>query len=313
MSGQENIMKTSYTTRIKHACALTAMALLLFVSSLGARAQPNPQQTFVTTRDGVKIAVQEYGDPKGAEIVLIHGLLGSHLDWQRQVNDPALRRYRLITYDLRGHGLSGKPAGAEFYWQGQRWGDELQSVIVAKKLVRPTLVGWSLGGAVMTNYLHTYGDSHIAGLVFVNAVIELRPELLQPNAGPTQAIISSDLRTHLEGTRQFVRKCFFTQPDEADFALLYANAALASPAMANAVLSGGFSIPAQQALPRVRVPVVLIQGDQDALVKMEMATAGQKLMPRAQISVYAQTGHATFFERPARFNGELSAFVAAAR
>ena len=63
------------------------------------------------------------------------------------------------------------------------------------------------------------------------------------------------------------------------------------------VLSGGFSIPAQQALPRVRVPVVLIQGDQDALVKMEMATAGQKLMPRAQISVYAQTGHATFFER----------------
>ena len=67
MSGQEKIMKTSYATRIKHARALTAMALLLFVSSLGARAQPNPQQTFVTTRDGVKIAVQEYGDPKGAE------------------------------------------------------------------------------------------------------------------------------------------------------------------------------------------------------------------------------------------------------
>ena len=102
-------------------------------------------------------------------------------NWQRQVNDPALRRYRLITYDLRGHGLSGKPAGAEFYSQGQRWGDELHSVIAAKKLVRPTLVGWSLGGAVMTNYLQSYGDSHIAGLVFVNAVIELRPELLQPN------------------------------------------------------------------------------------------------------------------------------------
>ena len=109
--------------------------------------------------------------------MLIHGLLGSHLDWQRQVNDPALRRYRLITYDLRGHGLSGKPAGAEFYSQGQRLGrrtaqrDRRQKIGAAH--ARRLVAGRA---GVMTNYLHTYGDSHIAGLVFVNAVIELRPE-----------------------------------------------------------------------------------------------------------------------------------------
>ena len=289
------------------------MGMLLLVSSLGAGAQPDPKQTFALTRDGVRIAIQEYGDPRGAEVVLIHGLMGSHLNWSRQVNDPALRRYRLITYDLRGHGLSGKPAGAEFYSQGKRWGDELQSVIAVKGLKRPTLVGWSLGGAVMTNYLQTYGDSRLAGLVFVNAVIELKPELLQANEGPAKAVASSDLRTHLEGTRQFVRKCFFKQPDEAAFGLLLANAALASREMATTVLAGRFSIPARQALPRVRVPVVLIHGDQDALIKGSMVAAGRKLMPRARASIYAQTGHATFFERPERFNRELDGFVRAAR
>lgn len=296
--------------RVRNA---TAVGVLLLLSSLTANAQSLPKQSFATTRDGVRIAIQEYGDPKGAEIVLIHGLLGSHLDWIKQVNDPALRRYRLITYDLRGHGLSGKPAGAAFYSQGKRWGDELQSVIAAKGLRRPTLVGWSLGGAVMSNYLQTYGDSKIAGLVFVNAVIELKPELLQPNAGPAKAVASGDLGTHLEGTRQFVRKCFFNQPDEATFGLLYANAALASREMATTVLTGGFSIPARQALPKVRVPVVLIQGDKDALVKREMVSAGRKLMPGAKISIYAQTGHATFFERPERFNRELIEFVRAAQ
>ncbi|WP_312884945.1 alpha/beta fold hydrolase [Candidatus Sodalis endolongispinus] len=43
-------------------------------------------------------------------MIFIHGLLGSHLNWDAQVNSPLLQHYRLITYDLRGHGLSGKPA-----------------------------------------------------------------------------------------------------------------------------------------------------------------------------------------------------------
>lgn len=160
-----------------HKIGARVMVGALLLLSVAAPAQ-SAKQTFVTAPNGVRVAVQEYGNPKGAEVVFIHGLLGSHLSWSKQVRDPALRRYRLITYDLRGHGLSGKPAGAAFYSHGKRWGDELQSVIAAKKLKRPILVGWSLGGAVMTNYLQTYGDSKLAGLVFVNAVIELKPELL---------------------------------------------------------------------------------------------------------------------------------------
>ena len=48
-----------------------------------------------TTPDGVRIAVQETGDPSGPELVFIHGVLGSHLDWLLQIDDPWFQRFRM--------------------------------------------------------------------------------------------------------------------------------------------------------------------------------------------------------------------------
>ncbi len=196
-----------FPRRAKLGLAITVLALL-FAAHTGAA----PNQTYVSAPDGVKVAVQEYGNPKGLEIVLVHGLDGSHLNWMKQTSSPLLSEYRLITHDLRGHGFSDKPTDASYYADGKRWGDELHAVIEAKHLKRPVLVGWSLGGPVLTNYLGLYGDSQIAGIVYVDGVIELKPELLKPHPATITALMSPDEAAYLEGTRQFVRQCFFRQP-----------------------------------------------------------------------------------------------------
>ena len=305
-------MKFQIVTKTKPYGVVAMIGTLLLLSSL-ARAQRPAKQIYATTPDGVSIAIQEHGNPNGLEIVLIHGLLGSHLSWTEQVNDPLLSKYRLITFDSRGHGLSGKPTEPIYYSDGKRWGDDLRTVIAAKNLKRPILVGWSLGGVVMTNYLNTYTDADIAGLVFVDAVIELKPELLPLTQNPEllKMMGSQNLRTYLEGTQEFLRQCFFKQPDAVTLNLLYANAAIASPEMVRASQKG-ISVPAQKALPKVSVPIVLIQGDKDALVDFGMVELGRKLMPRAKISIYVDAGHAPFLEQPERFNKELNSFVAAA-
>src|SRR5882724_1784825 len=66
----------------------------------------------VTTRDGVSLALREYGSRASAEhtVVLLHGLCLDQSAW-----DDALRlllrrwgrKVRVITYDHRGHGQSG--------------------------------------------------------------------------------------------------------------------------------------------------------------------------------------------------------------
>lgn len=262
----------------------------------------------VTAPDGVAIAVQEAGDPDGPPVIFVHGLLGSHLSWERQVESPELQRYRLITFDLRGHGRSGHPERADAYAEGQRWADDLAAVIAGSGARQPVLVGWSLGAAVTTNYLATYGDADIAGALYVGGVVELEPGQIVPHPDTYAGMASPDLRTHLDAEREFVVLCFETRPDVDTFERLLANAATASADMQDAVQ--GMSLDAPAGLGAMHKPLLLIYGARDALVRTEPSfERARSLNPRAVGKFYPESGHAPFLEESERFNRDLSAFV----
>jgi pimeloyl-ACP methyl ester carboxylesterase len=288
------------------ACATWFLTLTLFVLSPFALAAGKSYT--ITAPDGVKLAVQESGNPNGVPIIFIHGLLGSHLNWAAQINSPQLQRYDLITYDLRGHGLSGKPTDTGAYTDGQRWADDLAAVITTSHGRKPVLVGWSLGGTVISNYLAKFGDSRLAGAVYVDGVIELKPEQIVPHPAIYRDLNSPDLLTHLTAERDFLSLCFHTQPDTATFERLLANAAMASWKMQSAVQS--MTVAAAQGLSKAQVPVLLIYGAHDALVQAQPTIArAAAIDPKIHSKLYANSGHAPFIEEPDRFNGDLAAFV----
>ncbi|SAK47561.1 alpha/beta hydrolase fold protein [Caballeronia fortuita] len=267
-----------------------------------------PHSYTVSSTDGVKIAVQESGDPDGPPIILVHGLLGSRLNWEAQVQSPALRSYRIITYDLRGHGLSDKPAGAAPYHDGSRWADDLAAVIQGSHAQKPVVVGWSLGGVVISNYLARYGDGAIAGAVYVDGVVELAAGQIVDHPGVYRDMNSPDLKTHLDGERTFVGLCFNHRPDTETFNRLLANAAMASWDMQKEVPT--MTVFAADGLGKARVPLLFIYGAQDALVDTHATLArAAALNPRVVSKVYADSGHAPFIEEAERFNRDLAEFV----
>jgi non-heme chloroperoxidase len=290
----------------RHALYALIAAGTLLLASTAALADTHSYT--VAAPDGVTLAVQESGNPDGPAVVFIHGLLGSHLNWDSQLKGPELQRYRLITYDLRGHGLSGKPTDAAAYRDGRRWADDLATVIQSSHARRPVLVGWSLGGAVISNYLAAYGDGQIAGAVYVDGVIELKADQIVAHPEVYRDMISTDLKTHLDGERTFLGLCFHTPPDKPTFERLLANAAMASWDMQSAVQS--MSVAASEGLSKTNVPILLIYGARDALVKSQPAIArATELNPHIHSRLYANSGHAPFIEEPDRFNHDLSAFV----
>lgn len=131
------------------------------------------KQYMVKSSDSVSIAVEETGDPSGQPIVFVHGMLGSRISWDKQTTDPDLQGFRLITLDLRGHGLSGKPDDVDAYEDGKRWADDLAAVLNESKANSPIPVGWSLGGVVLSNYLAAHGDTGIGGLLYVDGASSL--------------------------------------------------------------------------------------------------------------------------------------------
>ena len=81
---------------------------------------------------------------QGETVVCIHGLGSSGADWAFQV--PALREhFQVITPDLRGAGLSGKPSGP---YSIEEFAADLWKLVDHLHVERCHLVGFSLGGAV---------------------------------------------------------------------------------------------------------------------------------------------------------------------
>jgi non-heme chloroperoxidase len=287
--------------------AFTAAALLTSIpDALAARTT-----YMVTAKDGVKLAVQESGNPNGPPVIFVHGLLGSRLNWDAQVQSPELRQYRIITYDLRGHGLSDKPSGAEPYHDGRRWGDDLAAVIKGSHARRPVVVGWSLGGVVISNYLATYGDRDLAGAVYVDGVVELTADQIVDHSQVYRDMNSPKLKTHLDGERTFVGLCFNRRPDAETFDRLLANAAMASWDMQKEIPT--MTVFAAEGLEKARVPLLFIYGGRDALVDTHATLArATALNSRIRSKVYAESGHAPFIEEPDRFNHDLAEFVGSA-
>ena len=156
--------------------ATTTSALIAL--SLPALAQDIKYKPIsVKTPDGLTISAQEWGNPQGPEILFIHGYAQSYLSWMRQTDSDLAKEFRIITYDLRGHGNSDKPLDKAPYHDNKAWGDEVKAVMDAAGLKRPVLVGWSYAGRVISDYVTTHGADRLAGINFVDACDQVLPRV----------------------------------------------------------------------------------------------------------------------------------------
>ena len=262
----------------------------------------------VKSSDGLTIAAQEWGNPAGPEILLIHGFNQCHLSWVRQVNDPALAdEFRIVAFDLRGHGQSDKPLDPDAYAHDQRWADDVKGVIEAAGLKKPVLVGWSYGGRVITDYVRTYGTGKVAGINFVAAVTKTDPALHGTGGRFHAGMTSSNLLENIEATRGFAHACFERQPTAEEFETILAYNLLMPITMRRAVRNRTPN--PGDLLAKLDVPVLVTHGDRDVLVLLAMGQMTAANVKGAKLSVYEGVGHSPFWEDAPRFNRELAAFV----
>jgi pimeloyl-ACP methyl ester carboxylesterase len=293
---------------LMRAARLTSGFVFIAALALPAAAQERKFKPLaVKTPDGLTISAQEWGNTSGLEILFIHGFSQASLSWSRQVQSELAKDFRMVTYDLRGHGNSDKPFEPEKYKESKYWADEVQAIIDAAGLKRPVLVGWSYGGRVIADYLRVHGTSRLAGLNYVDALSKGDPSFFGDGLKPLPLMASEDLSVNIAATRQFLRNCFERQPSAEDFEIMLAFNMMTPPKVRAAM--GGRQLQMDDFLRNMRLPVLVTQGDKDRLVLPAAAKHTAETIPGAKLSVYAGVGHAPFYEDAARFNAELAAFV----
>jgi pimeloyl-ACP methyl ester carboxylesterase len=274
--------------------------------------RPSSRQRWVKTPDGVDISAREWGNPEGWPILFVHGLAQSHLSFLPQFASALADRYRLLAYDLRGHGESAKPLDPSFYNDGRRWADEIEAVIDGLTATKPILVGWSLGGRVLRQYLIHYGDRRISGLNFVSTRPFEDPAVLATASRANLAGRPETLAARIDAHIAFLRACFLRQPPEDDFTVALAYNIIVPQEIREAISSWSTGLEeTRTALTKVTVPTLVTHGRDDALILPIAAEMTAAAVKGSRISWYANCGHSPFYEYAERFNRELDEFAMA--
>jgi non-heme chloroperoxidase len=259
---------------------------------------------------GLGLHVREWGDPAGPPIVFVHGWSQCQLCWSRQTGGALAEDFRIVAFDLRGHGESEKPEDPAAYLDARLWADDLAAVVEQVAPARPVLVAWSYGGLVVADYLRAYGDEAIAGLNLVGGAVMLKPSFdhigpgFLENAGDASA---PDLQTNITAIRRFLRASTVEPLSADDWSEALCWNMVVPAGVRGALLAR--QIDSDDVLPRLSVPVLVTHGRADLIVLPSMAQHVLDVCSTARPSWYERVGHLPFFEDPARFDRELREFA----
>ena len=261
---------------------------------------------------GLRLHVREWGREDGPPILFIHGWSMSHLCWAKQYESALAGEFRLVAYDLRGHGMSEAPLEPEHYTNGQLWADDVAAIIGQLGLERPVLVGWSYGGFIICDYVRAHGQDRIAAIDFVAAAVTLGEAAFGTLIGPGfldhfADATSDDLPTSIQGMRALVR-AFPVKPFPPDEVETLLASSMTVPAQIRSNLMAR-EIDGDDVLPTFEVPLLVTQGRSDTGVLPAMAEHVLATCPTAEPSWYEAVGHTAHLEDPDRFNRELAAMT----
>jgi non-heme chloroperoxidase len=258
---------------------------------------------------GLRLHVREWGKADGPPILFIHGWSQNHLCWARQYESALADEFRLVAYDLRGHGMSEAPVEPGHYTDGKLWAEDVAAIIGELYLDRPVLVGWSYGAFVICDYVRAYGQDRIAAIDFVEGAVKLGEAAFGTLIGPGfldhfVGATADDLPTNIATMRSFVRACVVKPvPDDDLQTAMCWNVTVPAAIRANLAAR---EIDCDDVLGALKVPLLVTHGRADTVVLPAMAEHVLATCPAAQASWYDGTGHVPHLEEPGRFNRELA-------
>lgn len=114
------------------------------------------------TRDGVKIYYEDHGS--GGAILLTHGYSATSKMWAGQIR-PLSEKYRVITWDMRGHGQSDSPQQQRLYSEAHCI-DDMAAILDACGVATAVIAGLSLGGYMSLAFNLKYPQRVIGLMLF---------------------------------------------------------------------------------------------------------------------------------------------------
>jgi pimeloyl-ACP methyl ester carboxylesterase len=254
----------------------------------------------------VELHVREAGT--GPAVVLLHGLGGTHTVWN-EILPSLAEEFHVLAPDMRGHGRSPNPPGSTYSFV--EFAGDLERLLADHRLTSAHLVGLSAGG-------------FLALWEAVHAPPKVRSLVLISSAGHseqhTRGIVDRWATAYRdEGfdaySLRLLKDLYY--PDWIEAHLDYADEVREQLRGADLRGTAGWAAATKTydlrgRVGKLRLPTLIIQGMDDAVVDSSHARLLRQTIPGAELKLLAQTGHMVPTERPAATLEALRTFLRAA-
>ncbi|MEZ0608827.1 alpha/beta fold hydrolase [Fibrella sp. WM1] len=258
----------------------------------------------------MKLYYREVGDPSATPLLIVHGIFGSSDNWLTISKTIAERGYRVILPDQRNHGQSPRSDDFSYTYLA----DDIHELIQDLKLDNPILVGHSMGGKTMMQYVMRYPGTFRA-LVVVDIAPKFYPVHHSDILRGLAAIDLTAIRTRNEAddilsayepsptVRQFLLKNLYRETVNGTSQFAWR---LNLPVISREIHGVGEELTDTHA---VTAPTLFIRGERSPYILDSDWPAILRLFPNAQLISIPDAGHWVQAEQPAAFVDALMGFL----
>jgi len=271
---------------------------------------------FVDLPGGYHVHYRDDGDPSLPLLVLLHGFGDSFMTWDGWVRELK-SRFRIISLDFPGHGLTRAPQGSRLNAEGLA--DFVDAFAAQLTLPRFAVAGNSMGGGAAWQ-LAVRHPQRVDALVLVDAAgfandkppsdVPLAFKILRYPIG--RAVLSRiDNRPLIDnGLKTDVFDKSLITPALVDRFAEFQRAP-GHRAILMSIDMGAPARPTAELVSTIKVPTLILWGENDPLIEPAAANKFAAAIPGAKLITYAKVGHLPQIEIPQRSAADAADFLQA--
>lgn len=268
-------------------------------STIGLPVYENDMKKIIQA-NGIHLSVKEDGN--GQDMILIHGK-----GYSKENMDRLFYHYRsafhVISYDVRGHGESDKPSSFTLEDDVR----DLVSLIEVMRLVKPVVIGFSMGSYIALKTAEEYPDlfSKVILIGTKCGGTASSTQILQEKA-------ASEGMSKEQITQQIMHKVFApetTMDDIASFDKEIQSPVKLTKVQQDAITKSLQNFDLLSQADNVKIPVLVLTGEYDGINPPAQGKKVAEALPDAQFKVIPGAGHIAFFENPDQVFKEIDTFL----
>ncbi len=258
------------------------------------------------TVNNITVSYNDAGTDGAPAIIFIHGFPFNKSMWKSQIETLRMD-YRVITYDVRGHGnsdMGDKDFSIELF------GQDLILLMDALKIEKAMLCGLSMGGYIALNAIENHPERFTALVLSDTNCASDTSESKEKRMKAIESIRENGVEKYADESlkKLFAPDSFTTNSNEVDKARKMITTT-SKQSLYNTLHALAKRKESCTKLPEIKVPVLILVGKEDIITPPEAAQLMHEKIKGSFLHIIHHAGHMSNVENPLEFNDHLKTFV----